>query len=153
MERSWYKPLVNVDLGGWLVGSGLSFLRDSILSPVTRPLPKDAIYPLTFPAVLRTSANFAAFFLQGCLSETSCRLTSGRHICFGLCFYLELRIKRVCLYMWDKHLCTHSCGFVVVRTHMCMHTCLPNLYCCMLTFVHVHMIFCMTSCAQRWVCI
>lgn len=91
-------------------------------------LPKTASYFVSAPRPCHLSLNlscsawnpcqFLCILLQDCLPETSCRLTTERHICCGLCFYLELRIEKGVLAHVDKHLYTHLCGFVVVNTHV-----------------------------------
>lgn len=117
--------------------------------------------------------QFLCILLQDCLPETSCRLTTERHICCGLCFYLELRIEKGVLAHVDKHLYTHLCGFVVVNTHvhayvlakpvllyayicMCAYDLLNDCLCMKMSLclnVHAHVLTSIYACGGVYLCL
>ena len=99
--------------------------------------------------------QFPYIILQNCLSKASSLLTTGKHICCSLCFYLELGIWKesarthgqafVCILVWACG-CEHACA--CARTCACMQP-----HGCGFTCVHGHMSFWMTAWARGWVCV
>ena len=107
--------------------------------------------------LLRSAWNpcqFLYVILQSCLSTASSLLTTGRHICCSLCFYLELGI-------WEgAHTWTRICVHSRVELWGCEHTCAYACTCacmdshgCPFTHFHGHRSSWMTAWAHGWVCV
>lgn len=116
------------------MASGSSSLpKRSILSPFTQL--QDTLHPLIFPAVPRTPANFSTFFHK----TVSYHLTTERHMCCSLCFYLELRISTGSVCTWTSIFC------LLVCICGCEHTSLHELHGFAFRCVHGHVGFWITT--------